>query len=193
MALCSMCKQRHAIVFTTRYENGKRIDEGFCVKCAYKARISGITDMFKDAGIDENNIDELSDRIEETMGNNDFGDPSALLSGLMNGSLDAPYDFDEDSTNLGVADEQVDGPEDEQNNGNPLGNIFNRMFGMGGPKGEEEDAKNPNAKKDKKRNNTRMKYLNEFGTNLTERAAQGKIDRIIGRDVEIDRCIQILR
>ena len=64
-----MCKKRHAIVFTTRYENGKRIDEGFCVKCAYKARISGITDMFKDPGIDENNIDELSDRIEETMGN----------------------------------------------------------------------------------------------------------------------------
>lgn len=192
MALCSMCKQRHAIVFTTRYENGKRIDEGFCVKCAYKARISGITDMFKDAGIDENNIDELSDRIEETMGNNDFGDPSALLSGLMNGSLDAPYDFDEDSTNVGVADEQVEGPEEEQNSGNPLGNIFNRMFGMGGPKNEEEDGRNPNAKKDKKRNGTRMKYLNEFGTNLTERAAQGKIDRIIGRDVEIDRCIQIL-
>ena len=192
MALCSMCKQRHAIVFTTRYENGKRIDEGFCVKCAYKARISGITDMFKDAGIDENNIDELSDRIEETMGNNDFGDPSALLSGLMNGSLDAPYDFDEDSTNVGVADEQVDGPEEGPNSGNPLGNIFNRMFGMGGSKGEEEDSKNPNAKKDKKRNNTRMKYLNEFGTNLTERAQQGKIDRIIGRDVEIDRCIQIL-
>ncbi len=196
MALCSMCKERHAIVFTTRYENGKRIDEGFCVKCAYKARISGIADMFRDAGIDENNIDELSDKIEETMGSADFSDPTSLLSGLMNGgSLDAPYDFDEDNTNVGVADETVDGPDEgPAKNSNPLGNIFNRMFGMGGPKSpdEEADPKGVNSKKDKKRNNSRMKYLNEFGTNLTERAAQGKIDRIIGRDVEIDRCIQIL-
>ena len=193
MALCSMCKQRHAIVFTTRYENGKRIDEGFCVKCAYKARISGIADMFRDAGIDENNIDELSDKIEESMGQADFSDPSSLLSGLMNGSsLDMPYDFDEDSTNVGVADEQADSVDGDENNSNPIGNIFNKMFGMGGNKSDDKsEGKDSGDKKDKKRN-SRMKYLNEFGTNLTERAAKGKIDRIIGRDVEIDRCIQIL-
>jgi len=47
-------------------------------------------------------------------------------------------------------------------------------------------------KKSDKKRGPRLKYLNEFGTNLTERAADGKIDRIIGRDKEIDRCIQIL-
>ena len=167
-----MCKQRHAIVFTTRYENGKRIDEGFCVKCAYKARISGISDMFKDAGIDENNIDELSDRIEDAMGSADFSDAGNLLSGLLNGAgLDAPYDFDEDNTNVGVADEQVEGPQDETGSGNPIGDIFNKMFGVGGSKNENADGKENSGKRDKKRNNSRMKYLNEFGTNLTEKAA----------------------
>ena len=51
MALCSICKKRHAIVFTSRYENGARIDEGFCLKCAYESGISGVTDMFKATGI----------------------------------------------------------------------------------------------------------------------------------------------
>ena len=65
MALCSNCKTRHAIVFTSRFENGKRIDEGFCLKCAYKSGIAGMSDMFKGTGVNDDNIDQMSDKIEE--------------------------------------------------------------------------------------------------------------------------------
>ena len=72
MALCSICKKRHAIVFTSRYENGARIDEGFCLKCAYESGISGVTDMFKATGINADNIDEMSDRLEELASSTGF-------------------------------------------------------------------------------------------------------------------------
>ena len=68
MPLCSVCKQRQAIVFTSRYENGRRIDDGYCMKCAYESGFAGISDMFAAAGINGDNIDEMSDRVENIIG-----------------------------------------------------------------------------------------------------------------------------
>ena len=86
MALCSICKKRHAIVFTSRYENGARIDEGFCLKCAYESGISGVTDMFKATGINADNIDEMSDRLEELASSTGFSaDPTEFLKSLASG------------------------------------------------------------------------------------------------------------
>ena len=196
MALCSICKQRHAIIFTSRYENGKRIDEGYCIKCAYETGLSGVTDMLKSAGINEDNIDEMSQRVEDVMGNSAASaDPMEFLKSLTNGDFpgmdgisdDGFYEFDEDNTAVGVADSD-DEDVDDKPKGRP-GNIFDSFFGNG--KKDDNGKSNAQAKK-QKRMSTRQKYLNEFGTNLTERAAQGKIDRIIGRDKEIERCIQIL-
>ena len=111
MALCSICKKRHAIVFTSRYEDGNRIDEGFCLKCAYESGIAGVTDMFKATGINADNIDEMSDRLEEMIANNGMSvDPGDFLKQLAGGDLDFAgdgneddddtYEFDEDSLKL---------------------------------------------------------------------------------------------
>ena len=196
MALCSICKTRHAIIFTSRFEAGKRIDEGFCLKCAYESGIAGVSDMFKATGINGDNIDEMSERIEDMIGNNDVNaDPSEFLRSLASGEFggdfeedDDGYEFDEDSTPINVADAddgKGDADEDEERKKGFLGGMFGRRPGSQAGKGEEK-------KGDKLKNRSRMKYLNEFGTNLTARAAEGKIDRIIGRDTEIERCIQIL-
>ena len=196
MALCSICKTRHAIIFTSRFEAGKRIDEGFCLKCAYESGIAGVSDMFKATGINGDNIDEMSERIEDMIGNNDVNaDPSEFLRSLASGEFggdfeddDDGYEFDEDSTPINVADAEDgkgDPDEDEEKKKGFLGGMFGRRPGSQAGKGEEK-------KGDKLKNRSRMKYLNEFGTNLTARAAEGKIDRIIGRDTEIERCIQIL-
>ncbi|MBO4426534.1 MAG: ATP-dependent Clp protease ATP-binding subunit, partial [Clostridiales bacterium] len=196
MALCSICKTRHAIIFTSRFEAGKRIDEGFCLKCAYESGIAGVSDMFKATGINGDNIDEMSERIEDMIGNNDVNaDPSEFLRSLASGEFggdmdddDDGYEFDEDSTPINVADADEgkgDSDEDEERKKGFLGGMFGRRPGSQAGKGEEK-------KGDKLKNRSRMKYLNEFGTNLTARAAEGKIDRIIGRDTEIERCIQIL-
>lgn len=206
MALCSICKKRHAIVFTSRYENGKRIDEGFCLKCAYESGISGVTDMFKATGIDAENIDEMSDRLEELASQTGFSaDPTEFLKSLASGDGfggepfaddDDGYEFDEDSTPVGISDPEQkpdskkDDDEDDKEPSKP--SFFDSLFGRR-PGNQSDDSDSASGKDSRKpRGKTRLKYLNEFGTNLTERAADGKIDRIIGRDKEIERCIQIL-
>lgn len=198
MALCSICKTRHAIIFTSRFEAGKRIDEGFCLKCAYESGIAGVSDMFKATGINGDNIDEMSEKIEDMIGNNDVNaDPSEFLRSLASGEFgngfeddDDGYEFDEDSTPINVADadESKSGDEEEERKQGFLGGMFGRR--PGSMAGKDDEKKGENGKKLK--NRSRLKYLNEFGTNLTQRAQEGKIDRIIGRDTEIERCIQIL-
>ena len=198
MALCSICKTRHAIIFTSRFEAGKRIDEGFCLKCAYESGIAGVSDMFKATGINGDNIDEMSERIEDMIGNNDVNaDPSEFLRSLASGEFgnsfeddDDGYEFDEDSTPINVADadESKSGDEEEERKQGFLGGMFGRR--PGSMVGKDDEKRGENGKKLK--NRSRLKYLNEFGTNLTQRAQEGKIDRIIGRDTEIERCIQIL-
>ena len=202
MAICSNCKKRHAIVFTSRFENGKRIDEGFCLKCAYQSGIAGMADMFKGTGVNDDNIDQMSDKIEEIVGNSEMSaDPGEFLKSLLDegdGGFDDLYEFDEDSTNVGVSDPDESTPlpfEDDDEGQSPLAGLFGGIFGNNKPDGDEKTGEN--GKDDRKsgkpgRGSRKFKYLNEFGTNLTERAAEGKIDRIIGRDKEIDRCIQIL-
>ena len=201
MALCSICKTRHAIVFTSRYEDGKRIDEGFCLKCAYESGIAGVTDMFKATGINGDNIDEMSDRLEEMIANNGMSvDPGDFLKQLAGGELDPmgdedddSYEFDEDSTPVGVADEVKpgeDGKDDDKDSEGKKPSFFDNIFGR--RPGSEAEGNGAETSRDRRKGRPRMKFLNEFGTNLTERAAEGKIDRIIGRDKEIERCVQIL-
>ena len=198
MALCSICKKRHAIVFTSRYENGNRIDEGFCLKCAYESGISGVTDMFNATGINADNIEEMSDRLEELVAQNGISaDPADFLRSLASGDGlpfeddDEGYEFDEDSTPVGITDpeDKKDDKDDDKKDDNP--SLFDSIFGR---RSQNDDSAEGKDTKDSKRSRgkSRLKYLNEFGTNLTERAAEGKIDRIIGRDAEIERCIQIL-
>ena len=202
MALCSICKKRHAIVFTSRYENGNRIDEGFCLKCAYESGISGVTDMFKATGINEDNIEEMSDKLEEVVSQSGFSaNPSDFLRALANGEdpmLDDnedTYEFDEDSTPVGITDpeDSKDSSASDNDKEEGPGGIFESLFGRRPGSQSEGEAGDKNSRNSGKgRGKPRLKYLTEFGTNLTERAAQGKIDRIIGRDNEIERCIQIL-
>ncbi len=208
MSLCSVCKTRQAIVFTSRYENGKRIDEGFCIKCAYESGFAGISDMFAAAGINSDNIDEMSDRVENMIGNaGPAADPTEFFKSIVNNDFegimdDDDYDFEDDSAGIGVADfgpgSDID-PEEEFGTRpgnfddddpskaftNPIESIMN-SFGKG-KKGDRNKKGGPDMPPKR-----RLKFLNEFGTNLTARASEGKIDRILGRDKEIERVVQIL-
>ncbi len=174
MSLCTRCKKRVAIIFTSRYENGERIDDGYCIKCAYESGLSGISEMFKAAGINENNIDEMSERLDNMLGDGMSSDPTELFKSLLNNDMpfggedDGVYEFDEDSSATGVVD-KASGSDDEA-----------------------EDMENGGLPFVKRKKGRKLKYLSEFGTDLTARAAEGKIDRILGRDKELDRVIQIL-
>ncbi|WP_294449529.1 ATP-dependent Clp protease ATP-binding subunit [uncultured Ruminococcus sp.] len=70
--------------------------------------------------------------------------------------------------------------------GGDAGNLFSSLAGAGAPKMDEGADKKP---KDK---NKKLKYLNNYCTNLTQKAREGKLDNVVGRDKEISRVIHIL-
>ena len=97
MSLCSKCKKRVAIVFTSRYDDGKRLDEGYCIKCAYESGLSGISEMFTAAGINADNIDEMSDRVEDMIGGagESSSDPVQFFKSIVDNGIDSDYDSSE--------------------------------------------------------------------------------------------------
>lgn len=154
--LCSRCKERMAVVFVSRQENGKIVNEGLCLKCAKELGIPQVTEMTEKMGITDEDIEMMSDQIMDMMDGEDFEMGGA---NLMNPFLNRAQKEEEDQ-DLTVSEPTPSRPADKK----------------------ERKA----AKKDK------FKFLSTYCTNLTDQVKLGKLDRIIGRDHEIDRVIQIL-
>ena len=171
--LCSRCKKRPAVVFITRMEGDKSTPEGLCLKCARELNIGPVTDMLNKMNISDEDLDSMT---EEMM--NMFGmDP------------DNPDAAEEDGFEAGGAA--------------TFPNMINQFFG--GSKssengesadrgtGVETDSENQKGKKAKdKKPSKKRKYLGLYCTDLTGKARDGGLDRIIGRDRELYRVIQIL-
>jgi ATP-dependent Clp protease ATP-binding subunit ClpA len=189
MAKCVMCKKNVAVVFTTRFENGQRISEGLCLKCAYRTGLGGMDELFAKAGINDGNIDELTERMNNVMSHMDGQSPEKLFRSLINGSLDLEG-LPEGS---GEVDDIVDGLSENNNDNKDNNELLPANVGSDSddiePRriGRESERNGERGKPDKRR-----KFLDQFGTNLTLKAKEGKIDRIIGRDKELARVIQIL-
>ncbi len=192
MAKCVMCKKNVAVVFTTRFENGQRISEGLCLKCAYRTGLGGMDELFAKAGINDSNIDELTERMNNVMSQMDGDSPENLFKSLISGSLDL------DSLSDGMPDRnQDDELADPDHDGKDGGELLPASVGSesedvpdtrrNGRESEREHGGERNKPADKRR-----KFLDQFGTNLTLKARDGKVDRIIGREKELARVIQIL-
>lgn len=186
MAKCVMCKKNVAVVFTTRFESGKRVSEGLCLKCAYRTGLGGMDELFAKAGINDGNIDELTERMNSVMSHMDGQSPENLFKSLISGNLDidALAELADNSADEDYSDESDDKTRSEllpASIGGESDDISEtRKDSRGGRNGER-------GKPDKKR-----KFLDQFGTNLTYKAHLGQIDRIIGREKELARVIQIL-
>ncbi len=178
MAKCIMCKKNVAVVFTTRFENGQRINEGLCLKCAYRTGLGGMDDLFAKAGINDSNIDELTERMNGVMSQMDGHSPETLFRSLLSGSFDLPEteddtDEEEPSVSIELLPAAIGGDSDEA-----------------GEKKRASRASEPG--KERTKPERKRKFLDQFGTNLTIKAKDGGIDRIIGREKELARVIQIL-
>ncbi len=164
LPMCVRCKKRPAAVFITRNENGKTVNEGLCFVCANEIGVKPLDNMLKQMGLSEETIESMSGELEEAMAE--------------------------------VSENMMDVP--GQDDGGAPAIDFNKFFsGLGfGPQnaapGNNKDAKKE--KKDKNANSkeNEKKFLNMFCSSLSKKAADGKIDRIVGRDRELDRVIQIL-
>ncbi|MBQ7097471.1 MAG: ATP-dependent Clp protease ATP-binding subunit [Clostridia bacterium] len=184
--LCTRCKKNMAVVFITKIEqDGKQVNEGYCLSCAKELKINGIDTMIEKLGITPEEFDSMNNETLEMMkgmmdGGEDF-DPSQML-GMMPGEFMNGEDFD-DSEDGGATKKS------------PLSFLSN-MFGGNNPssKPNEGQAADKSSKKDSKKDKqkNKRKFLDMYGTNLTSKARNGEIDRVIGRDTEMNRVAQIL-
>ncbi len=164
--LCTKCKKNIAVVFITKVENGVALNEGYCLKCARSLGIPQIDAAVKQMGFSEEDLDNLSDEMSNMFGQMEGSDGS---------------------------------DDDEQDSRTATFPMLNQLFGsMGGGKenlpAQQEAPKKKEEKGEEapKSKNKKHKFLDSYCMDLTGRAREGKLDKVIGRDVETERVIQIL-
>lgn len=179
--LCVRCKKRPAIVFVQKLEAGEAKSEGYCLSCARELGIKPVDDIMKQFGISDQDLEAMEERFAGMMENGDM-DPAAMMQQL---GMMAPQD-DADG------DEAPDDDTDEGGDGDftPGGNAT-FPFGIFGGRRKAEAAPEKEAKSKNDRGKKR-KFLDNYCENLTRKARDGKLDRIVGRDREIYRTVQIL-
>ena len=183
--LCCKCNKNLAVVYVTRMEpDGTSKNEGYCLTCAQELNLGPVNEIMKNMGINAEEMDglnrEMSAMMEEMKDNDEFAEEMRMMTeqlGAMQG-LDAD-DTDDESMSRSMQK-------------NPF-EFMNKMFG--GDKNESTPNQSTNikdgkTKKDKKEKS--RKHLNMYGVNLTEKARNGEIDAVIGRDKEMERTAQIL-
>ena len=179
--LCVRCKKRPAIVFVQKLEAGEAKSEGYCLSCARELGIKPVDDIMKQFGISDQDLEAMEERFAGMMENGDM-DPAARMQQL--GMMAPPDDAD--------GDEAPDDDTDEGGDGDftPGGNAT-FPFGIFGGRRKAEEAPEKEAKSKNDRGKKR-KFLDNYCENLTRKARDGKLDRIVGRDREIYRTVQIL-
>ncbi|MBQ8236951.1 MAG: ATP-dependent Clp protease ATP-binding subunit [Oscillospiraceae bacterium] len=160
--ICTKCKKNIAVIFITKIENGNTLNEGYCLKCARSLGIPQIDEAVRQMGISEEDLDMLSDEM-----------------GNFFGQMDHTDKHDDDEI-------------DSQTATFPM---LNQLFGTHSDL-PAQPPKRPESKKEKeegeKKGKKKHKFLDSYCMDLTTRAREGKLDKVIGRDVETERVIQIL-
>ena len=171
--LCSRCKKNPAVVFITKFDGAESHNEGLCLKCARELHIKPIDDMIEKMGISDDELDTISGEMAGAL-----GEIENLTNMLTDGMQ---HDGDEDG-------------EDMDDGKTATFPFMSRLFGGSNPPenitpaGGQSDKSAGGEKKGKKKG----KFLDNYCINLTARAQEGKLDRMIGRQEELERVIQIL-
>ena len=177
--LCSKCKKNLAVVFITKIENGQTNNEGYCLKCARELGIKPVDDMISRMGLSDEDLDNLNGEMLDTMNG---------LEGLISGAQNRDDEPEEDE-------------DDENASQTATFPFLNKLFGNAGnnnpgealtPQKEEPRQNPPRGDKPNGQKNKKRKFLDTYCQNLTQKAREGKLDRIVGRDVETERVVQIL-
>lgn len=169
--MCSRCGERPAVVFIQKMEGDKVTPEGLCIKCARELNIGSINQMIDKMGISDEELEMASEQMAdfmENMGDFNFDSLGEMFNpDNMDGAQTMPF------SNL-FGGNSLAPQENDGNDGTQTG----------------QSKRSKRAKKNSQ-DDTR-KFLNTYCNNLTQRAKDGKIDNIIGRDKEIARAVQIL-
>ena len=110
MIVCSLCKKNAAVVYTARYEAGRRVTEGLCLKCAYNTGIGMMGEMFRNSGITEENVDAMTEQLNSLMAQSESGNPQEVLKPLMSGLEQMAGELPDSGSGAGEPPEE---PEEE--------------------------------------------------------------------------------
>ena len=162
--LCSVCNKNAAIIFINKVEDNKTSTEGLCYSCAKKRGINPLDVLAKNANMSEEDLNDISKQLENIV--KDFA-------------------------------ENMDPVDLEAMGNNPFSGMIEIVRDSNDSEGKEKSEANSekSTKKiriEKKPKSNKKKFLDTFGTNLTRKATEGKLDNIIGREQEIQRVTQIL-
>ena len=174
MPMCSRCGKNVAVIFITKMDPNNKdgaTQEGLCLKCARQLGIKPLDQMMEQMGLNDDTIDMLSSEI------NSLEDLGALMPA---GPDVEDEDMSDEEAMADAADEDAEDGEDAQPPAFPF--PFLRTE-------KKNDASSDKKDKDKKK---KRKYLDTYCDDLTRKAREGRLDRIIGREQETDRVIQIL-
>ena len=187
--LCSECNKKPAILFYKKIENGKESLEGYCYDCAKKKGIDPAQVLSEQNNIlskDKVNLNDMTEQFETI-----FKDLAENINLEDIENMEGAITFDNQGDD--------DNPDSPKITGAaiPIGSIFANMFQNKNGNDEEQEPSNGRKKvriekKKNKKQNKKKKFLDTFGTNLTEKAKNNELDIVIGRDKEIGRVIQIL-
>ncbi len=194
--ICSECNKNPAILFYDKIENGKSTMQGLCYDCAKKKGIDATEVLAKQQDIlskDKINLGDMNKQFESIfkdlaqnldLNNLEDIEGAITIKDIREDEDDDSDEFDEEKPKFAAA-------------AIPLGSIFSNMFHSKNEDSTKEQSsttskstKNDNKKTEKK--TKKKKYLDTYGTNLTNKAKDGQLDLVIGRDKEIQRIIQIL-
>ena len=169
--VCARCKKNVAIIFITKIEGGVSANEGLCLRCAKELKIKPVDDIMKRMGISDEDLDGISSEMVEAFGG------AESLANIENGDEDeesgdmATFPFLNKLFSQGPGDRPLP-------SNNPL---------SGGEKGSQQ-----NGGKDKEARNKKRRFLESYCISLSDRAREGRLDQIVGREEELERVIQIL-
>ena len=162
MQLCSRCHKRAAVVFITKFENGKSVQEGLCLHCAKELGITQVDNVLQNMGISEDDLDNMENEL---------------------GALITP-DSDENAP-----DDENESRAPAIDFAKIFGNM--PIFGSQQAQNADEKAK-ADKKQKKEAKKPERKFLSLYCKDLTASARAGKLDAVIGRERETERMMQIL-
>ncbi|MFA9423382.1 MAG: AAA family ATPase, partial [Sedimentibacter sp.] len=175
--LCSICKKNVAVIYVNKIVEGKMQTLGLCIPCAKKQGLAPMDQIISQSGMKPEDFENINSQLTEIMGDMDLEKLTQNMSGEdnegMNSLMNLMNSAFTGATNSNNNDFQ---PSDQDDSELEIPNMSNGS----GTKVKEKIKRK------------KLKYLDTYGTNLTEQAKYGELDRIIGRDREIDRVIQIL-
>ena len=167
--LCSRCHKNVAVIFIQKMEGGTTKSEGLCLKCAKELGIKPVEDMMQKMGISDEDLEGLTNEMMSAFGG------AEGMEGLV------PAE---------------DGDDEEDEGKTATFPFLNKLFGSAqSPQAQPPEREQPrqgDGKEKKGDKPPKRKFLENYCISLTQKAADGKLDRIIGRDEEIQRTIQIL-